>query len=177
MSRVGKKVIQIPAGVTASIAGSTVSVKGPKGELSAIIPGRVTASLQGSELTFARDGEDNEARSNHGMIRALTANMVTGVSKGFSRRLEVQGVGYRAEVKGKLLVLNLGYSHPVEFAIPSDIQIQTDKDNKITVSGIDRARVGQVAADIRAFRKPDRYKGKGIRHEGEVILLKEGKSG
>jgi large subunit ribosomal protein L6 len=115
-------------------------------------------------------------RARHGLLRALAGNMVTGVSTGFTKRLEVQGVGFRAEVKGKSLVMNLGYSHQIDFPVPDDVAIAVEKDGKIAVSGIDRARVGQVAADIRSFRKPDRYKGKGVRYVGEHIALKEGKS-
>lgn len=176
MSRIGKRPIDLPAGVTVTVTGDTVKVKGPKGELSQVIPERVSAKLEGKQLVFERAGEDRVSRANHGLIRAITQNMVVGVSEGFTKRLEVQGVGYRSEVKGKKLVLNLGYSHPVEFEIPSDIQISVDKDGKITIGGISRERVGQVAANIRSFRAPDRYKGKGVRYVGEHIALKEGKS-
>jgi large subunit ribosomal protein L6 len=176
MSRIGKKPIEIPAGVTVRIEGSSVFVKGPKGELSMELVPLISASLDGSVLTFSRENESRSARANHGLMRANANNMVVGVTAGFSKKLEVKGVGYRADVKGKNLVLNLGYSHLIEYPIPSDIQIEADKNNTITVSGIDKARVGQVAANIRDYRKPDRYKGKGVRYLGEYIALKAGKS-
>lgn len=176
MSRIGKKPITIPSGVTVTVSGSQITVKGPKGELSTGVADLISARVDGSELVFERANESRTARANHGLSRALVANMVTGVTTGFTKRLEVRGIGYRADVKGKKLVLNLGYSHLIEFDIPSDIKIEVDRDNKITVSGIDKARVGQVAANIRDFRKPDRYKGKGVRYEGEYISLKAGKS-
>jgi large subunit ribosomal protein L6 len=176
MSRVGKRPIELPKGVTVSVAGSTVTVKGPKGTLETVVPASVSAKVEGNQLVFERAGEDRVARANHGLARALARNAVVGVSEGFTRRLEIQGVGYRAEVKGKNLVLSLGYSHPIEVPIPADIQISVDKDNKITIGGISRDRVGQVAANLRSYRTPDRYKGKGVRYEGEHVALKEGKS-
>lgn len=176
MSRVGKKLIELPKGVTVTVAPGSVTVKGPKGTLESVVPEFISAKVEGNILVFERSGEDRVSRSNHGLARALARNAVVGVSEGFSRRLEIQGVGYRAEVKGKNLVLNLGYSHLIEFPIPADIQISVDKDNKITIGGISRDRVGQVAANLRSYRPPDRYKGKGVRYEGEHIALKEGKS-
>jgi large subunit ribosomal protein L6 len=176
LSRIGKKAITVPSGVSVTLLESTVKVKGPKGELSAVLADKVSARQEGSELILARADESRVARANHGLARALVANMVRGVHEGFSKRLEIHGIGYRAEVKGAKLVLNLGYSHQIEYEIPVDIKIAVDKDNKIVVSGVDRAHVGQVAANIRDFRKPDRYKGKGVRYEGEFISLKAGKS-
>lgn len=176
MSRIGKKPIAIPAGVIVSLNGQAITVKGPKGELVAPIAADITARVDNSQLLFERANDLGPVRARHGLMRALVRNMVVGVSQGFTRRLEIQGIGYRAEVKGKTLVLNLGYSHPVEYAIPADVTITVDKDGKITISGANRERVGQVAANIREFRKPDRYKGKGIRYEGERIAIKEGKS-
>lgn len=176
MSRIGKSPIKIPSGVTVSVADRNIKVKGPKGELSLDLVERIDAAVENDELVLTRGGEDKQTRAFHGLMRAHASNMVQGVTEGFSKVLEVQGVGYRADVRGANLVLNLGYSHPIEYAIPSDIKIEVSKDNKITVSGIDRARVGQVAADIRAFRSPDRYKGKGVRYLGERIILKAGKS-
>ncbi|MCB9665464.1 MAG: 50S ribosomal protein L6 [Alphaproteobacteria bacterium] len=176
MSRIGNKPVTIPKGVTISVASGAVTVKGPKGELSESIHPSIEVEVGEAEVVFKRKSEVRTARAAHGLMRSLTQNMVVGVTEGFSRRLEVQGVGYRADVRGQNLVLNLGYSHLVEFPIPQGVQIAVDKDNKITVSGIDKQRVGQVAANIRKFRTPDRYKGKGVRYEGETILLKAGKS-
>lgn len=176
MSRIGKKIISLPANVTARLDGVHVAIKGPKGELGLDVIGGITAHLEGNVLTFTRADDLTATRANHGLMRALVNNMVVGVTTGFTRKLEIQGIGYKAEVKGKLLVLNLGYSHPVEFPIPGDVSIVAEKDGKLTLSGIDRARVGQVAANLRAYRPPDRYKGKGIRHEGEHVSLKAGKS-
>lgn len=176
MSRVGKKPIELPKGVTVAIDGAALSVKGPKGELSTNLAELVSAEVEGTTLTLVRADESRTARANHGLSRAILQNMVTGVSAGFDKKLEVRGVGYRAEVRGASLVMNLGYSHPIDFPIPADVKIAVDKDNVITVSGIDKARVGQVAANIRQFRAPDRYKGKGVRYQGEHILLKAGKS-
>lgn len=176
MSRIGKTPIELPKGVTASIVDNSIRIKGPKGELEMPISELITAHIDGDVLTFTRDNDRPATRSHHGMMRAMANNFVTGVTEGFQRKLLVQGVGYRAEVKGKTLVLNLGYSHPVEYPIPDDIQISAEKDGKVTVAGIDKQRVGQVAAILRKFRPPDRYKGKGVRYEGEHIALKEGKS-
>lgn len=176
MSRVGKKPIAIPSGVTVKIDGSTVTVKGPKGELTVETVDHITVSQQDGSVVVARDGETRVARANHGLVRALVNNMVTGVTVGFKKQLEVKGIGYRADVKGSNLVLNLGYSHLIEYPIPADVSIETDRNNNITITGIDKARVGQVAANIRDFRKPDRYKGKGVRYMGEHIVLKAGKS-
>lgn len=176
MSRIGKKPITLPAGVSAAVTSGDIKVKGPKGELSLAMQAGVSARLDGAQLVFERADETGPTRARHGLLRALVNNAVVGVSQGFTKRLEVLGTGFRAEVKGSNLVLNLGYSHLIEFPIPKDVQIAVEKDGKILVSGIDRARVGQVCAEIRAFRRPDRYKGKGVRYVGEYILLKEGKS-
>lgn len=176
MSRIGKKPISLPAGVSAAIAGGDIKVKGPKGELTLALQPGISANVEGSDLVFTRGDESGTTRARHGLVRALANNAVVGVSQGFSKRLEVLGTGFRSEVKGSTLVLNLGYSHLIEYPIPKDVQIVVEKDGKIVVSGIDRARVGQVCAEIRAFRRPDRYKGKGVRYVGEYILLKEGKS-
>lgn len=176
MSRIGKMPIQIPAGVTVHVAPGKVSVKGPKGSLEHFVPSHVDVKVTGQIVVIERQGDMKQARANHGLMRAICRNMVQGVSTGFERKLEVVGVGFRSEVKGKTLVLNIGYSHPVEYAIPSGIAIAVAKEGGITVSGIDKQQVGQVASDIRAFRKPDSYKGKGIRHAGEYIRLKAGKS-
>jgi len=162
--------------VTIHIAGQDLAVKGPKGELHVALVPEIGASLEGDVLVFSRSGETSSVRASHGLMRALTSNAVKGVTTGFSKKLEVTGIGYKADVRGSKLVLNLGYSHQIEFPIPHGITVAVDKDNKVTVSGIDKGQVGQVAADIRDLRKPDRYKGKGVRYEGEYINLKAGKS-
>ncbi len=176
MSRIGKLPIKVPAGVTVDLGGDSVSVKGPKGALSQVLPSSVSVSLEAGEVVVSRADEGKVARANHGLTRALLANMVKGVSDGFERRLQVEGTGFRAEVKGRQLVLTLGYSHPVDYAIPAGIEIVVDKQTKIVVKGTDKQQVGQVAANIRSFRSPDSYKGKGIRYEGEQLRIKEGKS-
>jgi len=176
MSRIGKLPIRMPAGVSVDVSGGAVSVKGPKGVLSVPVASQVTVAVEGAEAVVSRADDGKVARSNHGLMRALLANMVKGVSEGFERRLQVEGTGFRAEVKGKSLLLTLGYSHPVEYSIPQGIDIVVDKLTKIIVKGADKQQVGQVAANIRSFRKPDSYKGKGIRYEGENLRIKEGKS-
>ncbi len=175
MSRVGKLPIPMPAGVDVDITAGQITVSGPKGTLSQkLLPG-ITLRPDGEYLRCERGGESRRLRAQHGLMRALVANMVHGVSQGFEKRLEVQGVGYRAAVNGSLLDLNLGYSHPVVYAVPEGIVIQVER-NIITVSGIDRQKVGQVAADIRAKRPPEPYKGKGVRYVGEVVRRKAGKA-
>lgn len=176
MSRVGKQPIELPGGVTCNVADGVVTVKGPKGQLTQSVIDRVSFDIEGSTVQVNRADESRPSRANHGLMRALVANMVEGVSKGFEKKLEVIGVGYRADVKGKNLVMNLGYSHLIEYAIPDGIEIAVDKQNTITVQGIDKQKVGQVAAEIRGFRKPDSYKGKGVRYSGEYIRIKTGKS-
>lgn len=176
MSRVGRKPIAVPNGVTVDVKSDVVSVKGPKGSLTQRLVEHVDVKVEGAEVQVTRRSEIKQARANHGLMRALINNMVTGVNQGFTKELEVIGIGYRADVRGKQLVLNLGYSHPINFDIPEGITISVDKSNKITVTGIDRQQVGQVAAVIRDYRKPDHYKGKGVRYVGEYILLKAGKS-
>lgn len=176
MSRVGSSPISIPSGVTVSESGGTVTVKGPKGELSVSLVKMITVSQEEGVVTLKRADDSRPAKANHGLMRSLVANMVEGVSSGFEKSLEVIGVGYRANVRGSKLVMQLGYSHLVEFPIPSDIQIEATKDNKIKVSGIDKQRVGQIAADIRSKRAPDHYKGKGIRYIGEYVRIKQGKT-
>lgn len=176
MSRIGKLPVQLPTGVSVNVDSGAVSVKGPKGELLVKLADQVTVAVHGAEALVARDGDGKVARSNHGLMRALLANMVKGVSDGFERRLQVEGTGFRAEVRGKNLLLTLGYSHPVEYVIPQGIEIVVDKQTKIVIKGADKQQVGQVAANIRSFRKPDSYKGKGIRYEGESLRIKEGKS-
>jgi len=176
MSRIGKLPIPLPAGVTAEVAPNAVTVKGPKGQLSQFIVDRVAVAVEGGQIVVTRANESKQARSNHGLMRSLLDNMVRGVTNGFEKRLEIVGVGYRAEVSGRTLTMQLGYSHPIEYAIPEGITIEVERNNKISVKGIDKQQVGQVAADVRGFRKPDHYKGKGIRYEGEYVRLKAGKS-
>lgn len=176
MSRIGKLPIKIPAGVNVDVKGDAIQVKGPKGSLQAKVVEHVKVAIEGAEVVCTRDGEDRFSRAAHGLMRANLANMVKGVTEGFERKLLIEGTGFRAEVKGRNLLLTLGFSHPVEYAIPQGIDIAVDKQVNIAVKGIDKQQVGQVAAKIRAFRKPDHYKGKGIRYSDETLRLKEGKS-
>lgn len=176
MSRIGKLPIELPAGVTVTV-GSTILVKGPKGQLERPIVSGISVAREGSALHLHRATDERQHRANHGLMRALVANMVTGVTKGFERKLQIVGVGYKAESRGSNLVLSLGYSHPIEFVPPPGISLAVDpKTNKVTVSGVDKEAVGQVAANIRSFRVPDHYKGKGVRYEDERVRLKAGKS-
>ncbi len=175
MSRIGKKPVAVPNGVTATVDGQNVLVKGPKGELSLTLVDDVTVNLGDSGIEVAPRDESKRARSMWGMSRSLVDNIVTGVSSGFSKTLEISGVGYRAALKGKDLQLQLGYSHEVLYAVPDGIQVQCPKPTEITVSGIDRVKVGQVAAEIRRYRPPEPYKGKGVKYSTETIFRKEGK--
>ena len=176
MSRIGKKLIPVPPKVEVNIADNTVQVKGPKGELQVAIPSGLRVERQDGQLLVLRHDDSLAAR--HGLVRSLLANSVHGVTQGFQRDLEIVGIGYRAEVKGKSSVLfSLGYSHPIEFPIPDGIQITVEKQTRISISGIDKQKVGQVAANIRGLRPPDPYKNKGIRYAGEVLQKKVGKAG
>jgi len=175
MSRIGKKPVALPKGVTASVEGQTVKVKGPKGELSVKLVPEVTVTLQdGAIAVAAREGAERGPQM-WGLSRTLVNNLVEGVTNGFTQKLEIQGVGYRAAVQGKTLNLQLGFSHDVPYAIPPGITIVTEKPTMISVSGIDKQLVGQVAAEIRSWRPPEPYKGKGVRYEGEYVRRKEGK--
>ncbi len=176
MSRIGKLKITLPAGTKAALDGQKLTVKGKLGELSLDVHPNIKVEMEGDELRVLRSSDSPQDRALHGLVRSLAANMVHGVTEGFTKVLEVHGVGYRADMKKDTLVINVGYSHPIEFNPPKGIKIEVDKANNITVSGIDKERVGQVSADIRAFRPPDKYKGKGIRYRGERIKLKQGKS-
>ena len=175
MSRIGKKPVPVPAGVTASIEGKTLSVKGPKGTLSIALADEVTYAVEEGAISVQPANETKRARSFWGMQRTLVQNLVTGVTEGFTKTLQITGVGYRANVQGKNLKLQLGYSHDVDFVIPEGITILTPDQTTVNISGIDKQKVGQVAAEIRRWRKPEPYKGKGIKYAGEFIFRKEGK--
>jgi large subunit ribosomal protein L6 len=175
MSRIGKKAVLVPSGVTANVEGQTVKVKGPKGALQVVLPEDVLAKMEKGGIKIDPRNETKRARSMWGTSRTLVANLMTGVTKGFERKLEINGVGYRAAVQGKKLQLSLGYSHEINYAIPEGIAIVTPKPTEIVITGIDRQKVGQVAAEIRAFRRPEPYKGKGVRYANEFIFRKEGK--
>jgi large subunit ribosomal protein L6 len=176
VSRIGKQPIPVPSGVEVKIDGTTVTVKGPKGELSQTFSDIMTISVEDDAVVVARPDDSREAKSLHGLTRTLLANMVTGVSEGFSKNLEIVGVGYRAVLKGKDLELALGFSHPVLVTPEPGIEFEVPAPTKITVRGIDKQRVGQIAAEIRAWRKPEPYKGKGVRYEGEYVRRKLGKA-
>lgn len=177
MSRVGKKPIVLPSGVKVSISDTQLEVQGPKGKLNTPVPPGISFSLEKGELLCQRESNARQHRAFHGLARALANNAVTGVTEGFSRDLDIVGVGYRAQVEGSKVVLALGFSHPVEYAIPEGIKIAIEKQTHVTVSGIDRQKVGQVAAEIRRLRKPDPYKQKGVRYVGEILKKKAGKAG
>ena len=176
MSRVGLKPIEIPGGVTIAIEGNTSKVKGPRGELLQHVPEGLIYDQADGQLTISRPDESKPMKARHGLVRALIANQVTGVTEGFVKSLEIIGVGYRAQVKGKVLDLQLQYSHPIEYPIPEGIEIDCPEPTRINVKGADKQKVGQVAAEIRAYRKPEPYKGKGIRYVGEEIVRKAGKA-
>jgi len=175
MSRIGKKPVAIPAGVTARLDGQSIAVKGAKGELKFTAPDEVRVTIDGGVIHVAPHGEDKRARAMWGTARARIQNLVAGVTKGFEKKLEISGVGYKAAVAGKNLQLSLGYSHDVVFPIPAGVTIATPKPTEITIAGIDKRQVGQVAAEIRAFRGPEPYKGKGVKYADEFIFRKEGK--
>ena len=177
MSRIGLNPIELPAGVEIKVEDSVVTVKGPKGEMVQPISELISVNVEGNVVNVSRDGDTKEEKSQHGLTRTLIANMVTGVSAGFEKKLEIQGVGYRAEKKGDTLVLSLGYSHPVEMVDPEGITTECPSLTEIVVKGIDKALVGNYAANIRKWRQPEPYKGKGIRYAGEQVRRKEGKAG
>jgi large subunit ribosomal protein L6 len=176
MSRIGKKPVTVPNGVTVSVDGSTVKVKGPKGELSRTFEPSMKVRVENNEVLVERPTDDKRERALHGLTRALIANMVQGVTEGFKKTLEIVGVGYRAEKKGKNLVVSVGYSHPVNYPEPSGITLTTPAPTTIVIEGIDKQKVGQVAAELREFRPPEPYKGKGIRYQGEQVRRKAGKT-
>ena len=175
MSRIGKKPIPIPPGVKVQLDGLTVRAEGPKGKLSQMVPAGLTPKVADGTLVIERSGEDRRVRALHGLARALVANMVTGVKDGFERKLEIVGIGYRAQMQGKSIQLALGYSHPVIFPLPDGVTAEIDRQIAITLRGADKAVLGETAAKLRSLRKPDPYKGKGIRYAGEQVRRKVGK--
>ncbi|MFP4562404.1 MAG: 50S ribosomal protein L6 [Spirochaetia bacterium] len=177
MSRIGKMPVQIPDGIKVEYKPGSITVEGPKGKLSQDVLPEVSIDVKDGVAEVTRKNESKRAKALHGLYRKLLSNMVTGVTTGFTKNLVINGVGYRAEVQDKILVLNLGYSNPIEFQIPDDLNISCEGNNKIIVTGIDRQRVGQVSADIRSLRPPEPYKGKGIKYEDEMIRRKIGKAG
>ncbi|PYQ24550.1 MAG: 50S ribosomal protein L6 [Acidobacteria bacterium] len=177
MSRVGRKVIPVPSSVKVSIGETALEVQGPKGKLKTPVPPGIKFTLNEGQLSCQRANDERQQRAFHGLARALAQNAIKGVTEGFSKDLDIVGVGYKAQLEGNKVVFSLGFSHPVEFPIPEGIKIAVDKQTRVTVSGIDRQKVGQVAAEIRGLRKPDPYKQKGIRYLGEVLKKKAGKAG
>jgi large subunit ribosomal protein L6 len=175
MSRVGKKAVPVPQGVNARLDGQTVVMKGPKGELKFTVPELVAVKMEGGEISVANKNETKASRAQWGMSRAQIANLAKGVTTGYEKKLEISGVGYKAAMQGKVLKLSLGFSHDVDYTIPDGITVTTPKPTEITVVGIDKQRVGQVAAEIRSYRGPEPYKGKGVKYAGEFIFRKEGK--
>ena len=176
MSRIGKQPIAIPPKVKVEVKGQKVSVEGPKGKLNFELPRRTSLKVEGANVLISRQGDDAQAKALHGLSRALVNNMVRGVSEGFVKKLEIQGVGFKAAVQGKIINMNLGYSHPINYSIPDQIKITVDENTKITIEGPDRQVVGQVAAELRGFYPPEPYKGKGVRYAGEHVQRKEGKT-
>lgn len=177
MSRIGKKPVEIPSGVDVKLVENSITVKGPKGELKRDLHPKMTIRQEGKTIVVERGSDHREDRSLHGLTRTLISNMVDGVTKGFERVLEINGVGYKAEVKGDILLLNMGYSHPVNFQLPKGVTAVVDKMTTVKLMSIDKELVGQVAANVRSVRKPEPYKGKGIKYAEETILRKEGKKG
>lgn len=175
MSRIGKHPVPVPAGVTVAVEGNTVRAKGKLGELAQVLPAEVMVALEAGKIVVKPRSAERRAKAMWGLSRSLVANLVKGVAEGFSRKLDINGVGYRAAADGKFLTLQLGYSHDIKYAIPPDIKITCESPTQITISGADKQKVGQIAAEIRSFRKPEPYKGKGIKYAEEVILRKEGK--
>ena len=175
MSRIGKKPVELPKGVSASVSGQTIEVKGPKGARNFTAGDDVTITIDGTTVSVTPRGTSKRARQQWGMVRSMVANLVEGVTTGFKKELEIQGVGYRAAVAGNVLKLSLGYSHEVNFDVPQGVTVTSPKQTEIVVEGIDQQQVGQVAANIREWRRPEPYKGKGIRYKGEFIFRKEGK--
>ncbi len=175
MSKIGKRPVAIPSGVTANVSGQTIKVKGPKGELTVVINDNVAPKLDGNKISFEKKGEEKQDQASLGSCARAREQLVTGVTKGFETKLEINGVGYRAAAQGKNLNLSLGYSHEVVYQVPDGVAVATPKPTEIVITGIDRQKVGQVAAEIRGYRPPEPYKGKGVKYAGEKIFRKEGK--
>ncbi len=176
MSRIGKQPILIPAKVKVEVKGQKVHVEGPKGKLDWELPKRTSLKVEGDKIVVARDGEDAQARALHGLSRALVNNMVKGVSEGYVKKLEIQGVGFKASVTGKIVNLALGFSHPINYEIPDQIKVTVEENTKVTIEGPDKMIVGKVASELRAYYPPEPYKGKGVRYAGEKVVRKEGKT-
>lgn len=176
MSRVGKKIINIPSGVQVTLTSGEIKAKGPKGELQVIVPTEISCQLENNVLSFSRSSDEKGIRALHGMARAMVANVIEGVTNGFQKQLQIEGVGYRAEMRKTNLLLTLGFSHPILFIPPPGITFEVPAPTQILIKGIDRHLVGEVAARVRRFRKPEPYKGKGIRYAGEYVRRKAGKS-
>jgi large subunit ribosomal protein L6 len=176
MSRIGKQPVAIPAGVKVNVKDRQVFIEGPKGKLDLTLPARTSAKLETGKLVVSRDGDDAQAKALHGLGRALLNNMVKGVTQGYMKKLEIQGVGFKAAVQGNAVTMSLGYSHPINYPIPAQVKVIVEENTKITVEGPDKQSVGQVAADLRAFYPPEPYKGKGVRYVGEHVKRKEGKT-
>lgn len=176
MSRVGKNPVELPAGVTAAVSGNTVKIKGPKGELSLDVASGISVEVKDGRVVVARESDEKPARALHGTVRSLVANMVKGVTQGYRKELEIYGVGYKARMEGRKLVLNLGYSHPIEYMIPEGVNVTVPKPEDVGVEGVDKHLVGQVADRIRSFAPAEPYKGKGVRYKGEKIRRKAGKT-
>lgn len=176
MSRIGKQPVEVPAKVKVAVNGSVVTAEGPKGKLQLTLPRHTSALVDGSKVTVARSSEGAEARSMHGLARALVNNMVRGVHEGYQKKLEIQGVGFKAAVQGNLVNMTLGYSHPILYPIPAGIKVVVEENTKITIDGADKEVVGRVAAELRSYYPPEPYKGKGVRYAGEHVVRKEGKT-
>jgi large subunit ribosomal protein L6 len=177
MSRIGKRPIPVPAGVTVAVEGSRITVKGPKGELSRTLPADIAVAQEGAELRVTRPSDEERHKAMHGLSRTLVANMVDGVTQGFMKTLEITGVGYKAEIKPYGALLSLGFSHQIEYKAPAGVSITAPNPTTVVIAGMSKELVGQVAAEIRSFRKPEPYKGKGVKYQGEVIRRKAGKAG
>src|SRR6476620_1675366 len=176
MSRIGKMPVTIPPKVKVGVADRKISVEGPKGKLEFALPKRTTVSVEGDRIVVARDGDDAEAKSLHGLSRAIVNNMVRGVSEGFVKKLEIQGVGFKAAVQGKTVNMSLGYSHPINYPIPDQIKVTVEENTKLTIEGPSKEVVGRVASEIRSYYPPEPYKGKGVRYTDERVVRKEGKT-
>jgi large subunit ribosomal protein L6 len=176
MSRIGKQPVSVPAKVKVVVSGNRLAAEGPKGKLELNLPRHTSAKVEGATITVSRDAETAEARSMHGLARALIQNMVKGVSEGYQKKLEIQGVGFKAAIQGTIINLTLGYSHPILYPIPAGLKVVVEENTKITIDGADKELVGRVAAELRSYYPPEPYKGKGVRYAGEHVVRKEGKT-